>query len=120
VSGNNTPTPWIKEASGLEVATVEHDEFSLVEIVKSPNTRAARLLTIHRLSEDTGRREDLTIDLTEDQALRVADALTESPRTASEAFADWLNKGPKLALAAGCHVGIKVTGAKPSLSGSKE
>jgi hypothetical protein len=32
--------------------------------------------------------------------------------TASEAFADWLNEGPKLAVAAGCHVGIQVTEGK--------
>lgn len=30
----------------------------------------------------------------------------------SEAFAEWINQGPKLASAAGCHVGIKVTEAK--------
>jgi hypothetical protein len=30
----------------------------------------------------------------------------------SEAFAAWLTEGPKLAAAAGCHVGIKVTEAK--------
>jgi hypothetical protein len=35
-------------------------------------------------------------------------------QTPSEVFADWLNKGPKLAAAAGCHVGIKVTEAKPA------
>ena len=32
--------------------------------------------------------------------------------TPSEAFSAWLNQGPKLAAAAGCHVGIKVTEAK--------
>ena len=30
--------------------------------------------------------------------------------TPSERFARWLEEGPKLAKAAGCHVGIKVTG----------
>lgn len=29
--------------------------------------------------------------------------------TPEEEFAGWLNEGPKLAKAAGCHVGIKVT-----------
>jgi hypothetical protein len=46
------------------------------------------------------------------QAIRRA---ISSDLTASEAFAAWLNRGPKLAAAAGCYVGIKVTEAKPAL-----
>lgn len=33
--------------------------------------------------------------------------------TPSDTFAAWLSRGPRLAKAAGCHVGIKVTEAKP-------
>lgn len=53
----------------------------------------------------------------------VATARPDAPapeQTASEAFSAWISNGPKLAAAAGCHVGIKVTEAKPALSGSKE
>jgi hypothetical protein len=43
----------------------------------------------------------------------VQKAIAELPQpTPSEAFSVWLNEGPKLAAAAGCHVGIKVTEAK--------
>lgn len=41
---------------------------------------------------------------------RVA-APTTDDKSAAERFAEWLNKGPKLAAAAGCYVGIKVTEA---------
>jgi len=75
-AGPGEVAEWITEPSGLSVATVVHDDFSLVEIVKSRNTRLARILTIHRTSEDSGRREDLSIDLTEDEARLVAAALS--------------------------------------------
>ena len=77
---------WVTEPSGLEVATITHDDFSLVEVVKSPRTNAARLVTIHRTSEETGRRDDMSIDLTAPEAHKVAVALASPP---SPAQAGW-------------------------------
>lgn len=48
--------------------------------------------------------------LNDDSVQKVIAALPQS--SPSDAFAAWLNEGPKLALAAGCYVGIKVTGLK--------
>ena len=38
--------------------------------------------------------------------------MSEITEQATKDFAEWINAGPALAKAAGCHVGIKVTTAK--------
>lgn len=67
---------FVTEAGGLAVATIEHDQYSLIEIVKSRSARNAACLTIHRVSDETGRRDDMSIDLTPGEAAKVAAALT--------------------------------------------
>lgn len=58
---------------------------------------------------------DGTWALALDEAARAYETMLAAAPTAdaAEAFSAWISQGPRLALAAGCHVGIKVTEAKP-------
>jgi len=74
IGGEAEPVAWRDEGHNLKVATVEHDDFSLVEIAKVGG-KPGITLTIHRTSEDTGRSDDMSIDLTPAEAGKIAAAL---------------------------------------------
>jgi len=70
-------SPFVTEANGLEVATIKHDDFSLIEVVKSRSGKNRVQMTIHRTNEETLRTDDISIDLTDEEAAALVAALTE-------------------------------------------
>lgn len=83
---------WKTEASGLEVATIQHDDFSLLEIIKSRSPRCAFRLTVHCGSEEKAAWDDLSIELTAGEARKLAAALSPAMEQ-GEVFGWWMSDG---------------------------
>lgn len=65
------PVAWVEQSPGFHLATIQHDSFSLIEVVKRDGKPALEL-TIHSGNVDTGRWDDLSITLTPAEAAKVA------------------------------------------------
>lgn len=77
-AGKVEPPPiWKEEGHNLQVATIQHDEFSLLEIVKVDG-KSDLTLTIHVGSEERSSWDDLSITLSPREASSLAAALVQS------------------------------------------
>lgn len=84
--------------ASFELEQIENAKQAMSETHSSWESRCHAIMAA--LGVNYGRLDEFLPD--EDKDVAPADA-----------FAAWLREGPKLAKAAGCHVGIKVTEAKP-------
>lgn len=73
-SGSYPGAGWVAEASGLKVATIKHDDSTLIEVSKRDG-KETMTLTIH--SADAGRWDDLSITLTAAERAELISALSE-------------------------------------------